>query len=436
MNETATLTRPAKTSARGKSSARGAKASAQTSEAPAADSAQGTVAPAADSAQGTVAPAAASALTAAEPTAPPARAAAKAAASRRAAKPSARDSAAPAAEPAQAAVTPAAAPTLAAAKPEAAPAQAAAKPAPEPARAAAKPAAPEAGTTTHTVGVSSQAEQDDRTGRFLISGTFLAIVISYFISRRGYYTPGDDVGYYLGLVGGVMMLILLTYPLRKYLQSFRNWGAVRHWFSFHMFLGVAGPVLVIAHSTFQLKSTNATVAFICMLLVAASGIIGRFIYVRVHRGLHGEKLNFKELQAKAGFESEEMHSKLHFVPEVETRLTQFQAYAFAENLGFANSALRLITLGTRRRIAYAQCRAELRRVMRERAEVRQWDRDKLRRRLGRATHLVDEFLVSVQKLSQFDVYDRLFRMWHVAHVPLVYLLVLSSIAHVVAVHMY
>ena len=411
MNETATLTRPAKTSARGKSSARGAKASAQASEAPAADSAQGTVAPAA-----------APALTAAEP---PARAAAKAAASRRAAKPSARDSAAPAAEPAQAAVTPAAAPTLAAAKPEAAPAQA-----------AAKPAAPEAGTTTHTVGVSSQAEQDDRTGRFLISGTFLAIVISYFISRRGYYTPGDDVGYYLGLVGGVMMLILLTYPLRKYLQSFRNWGAVRHWFSFHMFLGVAGPVLVIAHSTFQLKSTNATVAFICMLLVAASGIIGRFIYVRVHRGLHGEKLNFKELQAKAGFESEEMHSKLHFVPEVETRLTQFQAYAFAENLGFASSALRLITLGTRRRIAYAQCRAELRRVMRERAEVRQWDRDKLRRRLGRATHLVDEFLVSVQKLSQFDVYDRLFRMWHVAHVPLVYLLVLSSIAHVVAVHMY
>jgi len=414
MNETATLTRPAKTSARGKSSARGAKASAQASEAPAADSAQGTVAPAA-----------APALTAAEPTAPPARGAAKAAASRRAAKPSARDSAAPAAEPAQAAVTPAAAPTLAAAKPEAAPAQA-----------AAKPAAPEAGTTTHTVGVSSQAEQDDRTGRFLISGTFLAIVISYFISRRGYYTPGDDVGYYLGLVGGVMMLILLTYPLRKYLQSFRNWGAVRHWFSFHMFLGVAGPVLVIAHSTFQLKSTNATVAFICMLLVAASGIIGRFIYVRVHRGLHGEKLNFKELQAKAGFESEEMHSKLHFVPEVETRLTQFQAYAFAENLGFASSALRLITLGTRRRIAYAQCRAELRRVMRERAEVRQWDRDKLRRRLGRATHLVDEFLVSVQKLSQFDVYDRLFRMWHVAHVPLVYLLVLSSIAHVVAVHMY
>jgi hypothetical protein len=277
---------------------------------------------------------------------------------------------------------------------------------------------------------------DDQTGRYLISGTLIAIVISYLISRRGWYTPGDDVGYYLGLVGGVMMLLLLTYPLRKYLHVFRSWGPVRHWFSFHMFLGVGGPVLVIAHSTFSLKSTNATVAFICMLLVAASGIVGRFIYVRIHRGLHGEKLNFKELQNKAGFESEEMHSKLHFVPDVERRLTEFQTYALAEKLGFAGSALRLVTLGTRRRITYARCASELRRTMREIAEIRQWDRDKLRRRLGRATRLIDDFLVSVQRVSQFNTYDRLFRMWHVAHVPLVYLLVLSAIAHVVAVHMY
>jgi hypothetical protein len=178
------------------------------------------------------------------------------------------------------------------------------------------------------------------------------------------------------------------------------------------------------------------VAFICMIFVAVSGIIGRFIYVRIHRGLHGEKLNFKELQIKAGFESEEMHSKLHFVPVVENRLTQFQEYALAENLGFVRSLLRLFTLGTRRRIAYRICAAELKRVMRERAEARQWDRDKLRRRLGRATRLVDEFLVAVQRVSQFDLYDRMFRLWHVAHVPLVYLLLLSGIAHVVAVHMY
>ncbi len=316
-------------------------------------------------------------------------------------------------------------------------AKAAAKPAkPAVAHVAAPPAEPATETPVATELVVDKTRQDDRTGHYLINGTLIAIVLSYVISRRGWYTPGDDVGYYLGLVGGVMMLLLLTYPLRKHLRSFRNFGPVRHWFSFHMFLGVAGPVLVIAHSTFHLKSTNATVAFICMLMVAGSGIIGRFIYVRIHRGLHGEKLNFKDLQGKAGLESEEMHSKLHFVAGVEKRLTDFQTYAFARDLGFRRSAWRLVTLGTRRRIVYAQCAAELRRAMRERAEVRQWDRDKLRRRLGRATRLVDEFLSSVQRVSQFEMYDRLFRLWHVAHVPLVYLLVLSGIAHVVAVHMY
>jgi hypothetical protein len=322
----------------------------------------------------------------------------------------------------------------------ASPAEASARPAraaaAEPTQESAPPAVPAGATSTVSAGVMDKVRQDDRTGRYLISGTLLAILVAYLISRRGYFTAGDDIGYNLGLVGGIMMLILLTYPLRKYLQSFRNWGPVRHWFSFHMYLGVIGPVLVLAHSTFRLKSTNATVAFICMLIVAASGIVGRFIYVRIHRGLYGEKLNFKELQGKAGFESEEMHSKLHFVPDVERRLTEFQAYALTPNLGFGKTAVRLFTMGTRRRVIYARCASELRRVMRERAEIRHWDRDKLRRRLGRATRLVDEYLVSVQRVSQFDVYDRLFRLWHVAHVPLVYLLVLSAIAHVVAVHMY
>jgi len=238
------------------------------------------------------------------------------------------------------------------------------------------------------------------------------------------------------LLQPLIMLLLFSYPLRKYVRTFHNWGKVKWWFWVHMTLGIGGPLLILLHSTFHVGSLNAGVAFYSMIIVALSGVVGRFVYVRIHRGLYGEKLNFKELQTIAGFESEEMHSKLHFVPDVEKRLTEFQAYALTENLSFGQATLRLFTLATRRRVAYARCAAELRRAMRERAEIRQWDRDKLRRRLGRAVRLVDEFLMSVQRVSQFGVYDRLFRLWHVAHVPLVYLLVLSAIAHVVAVHMY
>ncbi len=38
--------------------------------------------------------------------------------------------------------------------------------------------------------------------------------------------------------------------------------------------------------------------------------------------------------------------------------------------------------------------------------------------------------------SQLAVWERLFSLWHVVHIPFIYLLVLSGIVHVVAVHMY
>jgi hypothetical protein len=36
----------------------------------------------------------------------------------------------------------------------------------------------------------------------------------------------------------------------------------------------------------------------------------------------------------------------------------------------------------------------------------------------------------------FSAWERLFALWHVAHVPFVYILALSAVAHVVAVHAY
>jgi hypothetical protein len=49
---------------------------------------------------------------------------------------------------------------------------------------------------------------------------------------------------------------------------------------------------------------------------------------------------------------------------------------------------------------------------------------------------VSEYMQGVQRVAQFNTYERLFSLWHVLHVPFVYMLVLSAIAHVVAVHMY
>ena len=70
-----------------------------------------------------------------------------------------------------------------------------------------------------------------------------------------------------------------------------------------------GPLLILLHSNFQVKSLNAGAALYSMLIVALSGVVGRFIYARVNRGLHGEQTNFRELQSRAGLHRQEARSR-------------------------------------------------------------------------------------------------------------------------------
>jgi hypothetical protein len=155
-----------------------------------------------------------------------------------------------------------------------------------------------------------------------------------------------------------MMLLLFVYPMRKHLHSMRSWGATKYWFIFHMVLGIGGPFLILVHSQFTIGSVNAGVALICMLIVAGSGGIGRYLYIESHHGLTGERVNVRELQAQAGFNSSEVKSKLHYAPTVEQRLMQFQGYALPESSENRHRAWRFATLSVRRRAVVYQCTEE------------------------------------------------------------------------------
>ena len=46
------------------------------------------------------------------------------------------------------------------------------------------------------------------------------------------------------------------------------------------------------------------------------------------------------------------------------------------------------------------------------------------------------YLDAVVKASGLALYDKLFAMWHLLHLPLYFLLIVTGIVHVVAVHLY
>jgi hypothetical protein len=283
---------------------------------------------------------------------------------------------------------------------------------------------------------SAAPVQTRRTRSLLVPLIVLLLLATWLVARSGIYTPGSDFGYYLGVVGGLMMLALLLYPLRKHLRFLQNFGAVRHWFRLHMLFGIGGPLLILLHSTYYIGSLNAGVAMFCMLLVAGSGVVGRFFYTRIHHGLYGRKATLEEHRQGLGNSTSEVQSKLHYAPEVERRLLAFADAAQKPTPGLLAGLWLLLSMSWRARWVRNRCRRDLRKAMLVLARARKLPRDAAQREYRRAKGIIASYLEAVRDAAQFSIYERLFSLWHVLHVPFVFMLVVSGVVHVVAVHMY
>lgn len=256
------------------------------------------------------------------------------------------------------------------------------------------------------------------------------------VSKGWVYEPDSDFAYYLGVVGGVMMSLMLLYSLRKHMRWTQNWGALRYWFMLHMMFGICGPVLILFHSTFHVKSLNAAVSFYSMLLVASSGLMGRFIYTRIHHGLYGQRSNLEEMQRMLDKNQEKVSLVLMAAPGIGEKLKQFRDMALVQEKALLSRVWSFITLGWRRRNLAAHCHRELHRAVVILAKSQGWDKKKQDQNWQAVASRVNGYLGAVQGAAQFSAYEKLFRWWHILHVPFVWLLFISGIVHVIAVHMY
>lgn len=237
-----------------------------------------------------------------------------------------------------------------------------------------------------------------------------------------YITPEQGPGYYLGIIGGLSMLALLLYPLRKRKRSLAWMGSVRGWFKVHQFLGLFGPTLVILHSNFGLGSINGRVALVSMLVVAFSGLIGRYFYGRSHHGLLGHQRALNAMAAEREQQQEALAPLFENDPALAAKWAQMQIAPIALDEGVLPAL----------RVAWAQGRAarRLRRALRRALRAQEHpDARQMERQLADYSRLV-------LKMAQFGLYERLLSLWHVLHMPLFILLIITATFHVVAVHMY
>lgn len=284
-----------------------------------------------------------------------------------------------------------------------------------------------------------------RTDLLIYLGVAALTLSAWWVSLQGWFTPWSRTGYWLGVAGGVAMLLLFTYPLRKRWRVTYNWGASKYWFVAHMVLGIMGPWLILLHSTFHIGSTNAAVALFSMVIVALSGVIGRFLYVRLHADLRGEKATLAGLRGAMSNQHQAADTRLQGMPGVLETLHAFERDTLdAGPRQGARHLWRLFVLPLQRQRVAQQCKAEVKKRIKQGANGhtnghtngQKWSKTQAIARYRACCAQVDDYAMAVQRAAQFQTFERLFSMWHVAHVPFVWIMVLCALFHVVAVHAY
>lgn len=262
----------------------------------------------------------------------------------------------------------------------------------------------------------------------------IAIVAGWQIRDEYLINAERGIGYALGIVGGSFMLALLIYPIRKRYPTAPAFVlSTPTWFKLHMLLGLVGPILILYHANFGLGSTNANIALFCMLLMVTSGLIGRFIYSKIHMGLYGSKAHLANLikdqdqlsqallELSFAINSHELGSSIkHHLESVKTTLSQQKV---------SNNPLVVAARNTQLTRAQRLLNKQIKRLRRDQA-------CDIERSLGLVQNYVSEFFYTTRKINGLAFYDRLFSIWHMLHLPIFFMLIIAGFVHVYAVHTY
>lgn len=233
--------------------------------------------------------------------------------------------------------------------------------------------------------------------------------------HEGYWQwkAGGSVGHKLGIAGSSMMVLMLLYSVRKRVGALRRLGPLSRWLDVHIYLGVFGPLLVVLHSSFKVQGLVA-LSFWSMIVVAVSGVLGRYLYLQIPRTRAGEELALAELEAEDRELSGQLRRRFRLD---ETQLVRLDVLvAVPEHTGLLGGFARLVTDDLRLRAGLRQfargCRSvprpvirEFERVVRQKAQVR-------------------------RRILLWDRVHELFHYWHVLHKPFALVMYLFMIVHV------
>lgn len=259
------------------------------------------------------------------------------------------------------------------------------------------------------------------------SAIMLICIVSYlFIDVSPRHNGGSWYGYTLGTVGALLILWLTMLGVRKRAMTPGQWS-LKAWTSAHIYLGLSLIVIGTLHTGFQLGWNIHTAAYVFMMIVIISGIVGIYFYVTIPKALSDNRDEMTETEMLENLRS--LDRQLH---EAAQPLSGEHAALVLQSLEqdpFGGGFFRRIS-GKYPDCATRQAQADLRR---ERAYQPKMGGDDP---LDKVDSLLEKKESTLGRVRRHLKLKAMLQVWLFVHVPMTFALIASLTAHIISVFFY
>jgi hypothetical protein len=232
--------------------------------------------------------------------------------------------------------------------------------------------------------------------------------------------PSGYVGQAAGVVAFLALAFLWLYPVRKRYPSLAWTGSLARWLDVHIVVGLAVPLLAVIHASWRFDGLIG-LGFWALMVVWLSGLIGRYLYLRIPRSKSGLELTIEEINASRSALLEQIASDTTLDVGTVKRILERGTKSSARWGPLATIA----RFGSDDVNRWRACRA----LRASCGAGRSIDR----RALGRALRLARREMALTQQVRMLDATQRIFRYWHIAHRPFALTALAAVVIHVVVV---
>lgn len=230
--------------------------------------------------------------------------------------------------------------------------------------------------------------------------------------------PSGDIGQTAGVLAFLIFVFLWLYPLRKRWKSLRWTGAVARWLDVHVTTALGLPLLLTIHAAWRSDGVIG-LGFIAMLIVCASGIVGRYLYVRIPRTKTGVELTRDEVAAEQMDVLQALSKALNEpIDELRKLIEPVERKATTSVWGVLEGLLL----------------NDVRRWQRRRELSTLWARKGVSKStIKKAVTLASREIALTDQVRMLEATQRVFKFWHIAHMPFALTALIAVTVHVVVV---